>query len=393
MIFSRKNPDAPDLVSIVFLFGFSISSLYVFPSGLPQPADFVLLIWVLLGMFTGQTLKVDKRYSRVLLFSVLFAAWSVIVSFVNTLIYSDANIAFRSIFIVYNVLIFASLAIQMTRNFERYRKVVLYGAVCATVFSTLGVAVNYSSSLSRLTGWLNNPNQLAYYSLTISSILLITGRPTEIVKPWFLAAFLLNLYLVFLAASLTAMVAVPVILLGFILRVFLELRTALKLRFFGATLALGAVVFIALLDFLADRLLFRFERRISIAEAKIDDIEGRGFDRLLDYPDFIFFGMGEGAIWRFEGAVHEIHNTLLTVLFSYGPIGLLLFLGVLISAIWKRPIYFSACMTAIMIYGITHNGIRFTVFWMFLAVAIAAHAKVIMRNRAFEARGVVHGGG
>ena len=73
---------------------------------------------------------------------------------------------------------------------------------------------------------------------------------------------------------------------------------------------------------------------------------------------------------------HEVHSTLGSVINNYGFLGLILFSAVL--AIWAFRLwqsYGAVGMISIagpaMLYGITHNGIRFTIFWLLFAASMA----------------------
>ena len=63
-----------------------------------------------------------------------------------------------------------------------------------------------------------------------------------------------------------------------------------------------------------------------------DNFNGRGYDRLVKYSQYLLFGAGEGDYSRF-GYDIEIHSTLGNILMSYGIIGLLLFVTMIILAI------------------------------------------------------------
>ena len=84
-------------------------------------------------------------------------------------------------------------------------------------------------------------------------------------------------------------------------------------------------------------------------------------------------GAGEGGLYRFgevdsDLQIHEIHSTFLTILFSYGLFGAAAFA----AAIWRLYRLSSAGTFLYVIppfvYGLTHNGLRFSFLWLLLAV-------------------------
>ena len=88
----------------------------------------------------------------------------------------------------------------------------------------------------------------------------------------------------------------------------------------------------------------------------------------------MLFGLGSQNAREIIG--HEVHSTLGSVLNNYGLIGLTLFGTVIFS--WAKRIWNAhgfiglICMVGPpMLYGITHNGTRFTFFWLLFAASLA----------------------
>jgi hypothetical protein len=118
------------------------------------------------------------------------------------------------------------------------------------------------------------------------------------------------------------------------------------------------------------------DRLQTLGEQSDDSLEARGFPRVVDYPEYIVTGAGEGALYRFGEAdssdeqvqIHEIHSTFLTILFSYGLFGSATFA----AAIWRLYRLSSAGTFLYVIppffYGLTHQGLRFSFLWLLLAV-------------------------
>jgi hypothetical protein len=94
----------------------------------------------------------------------------------------------------------------------------------------------------------------------------------------------------------------------------------------------------------------------------------------VEYPEYLLTGAGEGALYRFDEAddgdeqIHEIHSTFLTIMFSYGLVGTAAFA----AAIWRLYRLSSGGAFLYLIppflYGLTHQGLRFSFFWLLLAV-------------------------
>ncbi len=102
-----------------------------------------------------------------------------------------------------------------------------------------------------------------------------------------------------------------------------------------------------------------------------DSMEGRGYDRIILYAQYIFVGAGEGYQSRFVLSHHqgELHSTIASIFFSYGFIGFLLFASLFFNRNYYslRVLFY---MSPIMMYGLAHNGIRSPLFWIALALSM-----------------------
>jgi hypothetical protein len=79
---------------------------------------------------------------------------------------------------------------------------------------------------------------------------------------------------------------------------------------------------------------------------------------------------------------HEVHSTFGSVLNSYGFVGFLLFLSAIGAWMWQIYRAYGvtgvACMVGpALIYGISHNGIRFTIFWLLFATSLGMASRVL----------------
>ena len=85
----------------------------------------------------------------------------------------------------------------------------------------------------------------------------------------------------------------------------------------------------------------------------------------------IFWGMGEGAYERFSVMTgNEVHSTYISILASYGVIGLFLWLLCMAEFLLrKKQVWFVlVSLSGVALYWVTHNGIRNTMVWMVIAL-------------------------
>jgi hypothetical protein len=116
-------------------------------------------------------------------------------------------------------------------------------------------------------------------------------------------------------------------------------------------------------------------RLSTIGESEDDNLLHRGYVRLIQNPQYLAFGAGEGGFERLtqiaDKQSKELHSTLGTILMSYGLVGLALF-GLLLFVVFGRaPRASIAYLGPVMLYSVTHVGVRFSEFWIFLALVYA----------------------
>ena len=117
-----------------------------------------------------------------------------------------------------------------------------------------------------------------------------------------------------------------------------------------------------------------YRRIINIASEEDSSLEVRGY---LVYFKASFlqsiFGLGPKNVYLIHG--YEIHSTFAMILSSYGLVGFLIFS--LLMFFWILDInkaygfYGLICVCApSLLYGLTHNGIRFSIFWIIFVLSI-----------------------
>jgi hypothetical protein len=226
----------------------------------------------------------------------------------------------------------------------------------------------------RATGTFNNPNQLGYWSLLVAACYVVTRGEAKL--KWLDVLVLCALaYTAALSLSKAAMLSI-LAMLAFALW-FQGLSTRLRWAV-AATVVFGTAVVLAqpgVLEVgdgegLSSRVVERFE---DIGNQKDDSLVQRGYDRIWLFPEYLFFGAGEGAYERFRtGIATEMHSTFGTILFSYGLPGAALFLFVLWVIFRRAPLRHLVYFIPVCLYGITHQGLRFGEFWIFLALVFCS---------------------
>jgi hypothetical protein len=209
----------------------------------------------------------------------------------------------------------------------------------------------------------NNPNQLGYYALLSASLLLLLQRRRYVTTLEVAIGGVAASYLALISASKAALGGIGLLVIA---GVFVRLRTMIVVA-----IAFTLVLVVANpMQAAIDRTITRFETDSSASFA-----EERGYDRILKYPEYWVVGSGEGAYKRFENDTalgdHEIHSSIGTLFFSYGIVGTLLFAAFLWTVIRRTGLRTWLLIIPSLAYGMTHQGLRFTLFWVLLAIVVA----------------------
>lgn len=352
-------------LSILFL-SMTLASLYLFDSGVPQVADLVMVIYILLTFLW--VLSVGVKIPEVLLFKIWFllCAWISVVSLSWSFIYQSWSFLIHPLFYVYNLLVCFSIFVcleKMDRTAIFFKNAV----ICSLLVSGLGVAANFGTEI-RATGFFNNPNQLAYFSLCAMSLMILLYRFTLPFALIPMLAIISGVIGVFSASSLAGMAGFLLIVSSYILA-----NTSNTKRIFKIFCIIPILlVLVVILDFstggvVSDNVLKRFDR----ADSKVDDIYSeRKYERIFEFPEHLILGAGEGHTERFypfDGG--EIHSTYGNIAFSYGVVGIFLFLCLLYIILRRCPVYVIVLLSAPLIYSVTHMGSRTTFFWLVMFYA------------------------
>ena len=371
-----------------------LTPFYVFRSGMPQPADMIMAGMVFL-LFSGIAIQPSLKYFA----CFCMIGFAIVVVTINMLwwsVYYDSAFLKSSMFYPYNVGVFIFVVSMIAHFGKRMITVTLTGLMVALVVEVI-LAIVLPGGGYRGTGTFNNPNQLGYWSLLVPACWLVARTDNRIGLPDF--AFLAMAgYLAALSLSKAAMVAIGLL---FVLAI---LGQGLRSRWIGTGLMLIASIltlWLALPESLKESVGDRVasedgglvakvtERLESIGESNDDSADARGYDRMWRYPRYLLFGAGEGAMERFNegGSRMEMHSTWGTLIFSYGVTGTLLFAAGLWGIFSASPIRYSLYLMPLFLYGITHNGMRDSMLWTFLALAFGlAHHGLSGRTRLSSPR-------
>lgn len=352
---------------------FILKPFYVFESGLPQPADFVMaLLFVVLPVkflisFRG-TISISRNARRALLLALSLAAYVVMVNGVWTVFLADATIFYSVFWYIYNVLVLLTIMVLYETEGETILRVICISVALSVTVQLAALLVGYAEIGGRATQFFNNPNQLGYYGLLCLAILVSIQdklRINRVILYWVIIAGFL---LIIASLSKAAILSAVLLFLAFAYKN----RHSRQLRRINVVLLLAVVLLsVAASQENNDNLInAALERVASIGSDSDDSLAGRGYDRIWTSPEYLIFGAGEGAYDRFDSQISgsELHASLGNMLVSYGVIGFSMLLVLIFWGIKKQGLWSYYPMFFILLYGLTHNGIRHTFFWILLAI-------------------------
>lgn len=353
---------------ILFLWGIFIIlfPFYFFKkSGIPQIADYVMVIVIFL-VFTSSGLEFKKKiYPNVKDF-IYFVSYIIFINFIWTLLTTDTSILRNALFYFYNFLVFTTFLVTYSKVKEKLIIVISYSIFITVMLQVVLSFFYLDFSGSRQTLFFNNPNQLGYFAILCAVIFLSITEHVKIKNIYQALFYLSTMYLVVLSLSKVA-------ILGFvILLVYLLKKHFIMLLFI---LILLMVVYPVVDEEMS--LLSNLERRMgSLGQETDDSLAGRGYDRIINHPQYLLFGAGEGSYKRFESILPgELHSGLGTIFFSYGLVGFILFLKVLYGLFkplhknWSYILY----TLPVFFYSLAHQSFRWPLFWILMAIVFILH--------------------
>jgi len=359
---------------VLLAIGLALTPVYAFSSGGMQPAH---LIFALLMLFAFGKNNIEfTKLSRLLLFLFVY---TIFVELFYGVIHSSVDQLINPLFILFNLLLFTTVYIVINEYDLAAVRLGLFVATAIALISVLvsGVDLYGLQDEERPVGTFNNPNQLGYFSTCVLSIAYLLRHHGYLNYLQALLLFLAALALSIFSLSKAAMIANMAVILfavapktrsGFVLFILFMLPVVAYALY--QTLEAGTL----------DNFLF-FRRIDSMMDENDSSLSERGYFAFLEgNPLQILLGMGSENINKIVG--HEVHSTFGSMLNYYGILGFILFVGIYWH--WARSLYlaYGAVDAALILspptlYGIMHNGMRFTIFWFLVAISYAMAQKTL----------------
>jgi hypothetical protein len=389
------------MVGLLIVAVFAMIPLYVIPSGGLHIVDIPIACLSLLVLLSARFSEVDMSLDWLAPF-VPFLAWVLIVGSYYAVTSSDYKPymlgAAQSVYNLYLLLLFTIIFGRILSQHNRFSY--LYVGLLAACSSPW--LLNTHSALPRNGLSFNNPNQLAYHAILILLVMIFITN--EIIteqrklKPRYMIAygivFLCCNVFIYISESRAGILASGILDI-YILIKMVKIRklsisiTTLLIR--GGVMAIFmCAIYFAINNpqHLQNDLLSRIDKKQLI---DIDDMYHRTLQNLTFDSDSSLI-LGNGGIWKQEPTTKvsrvfkkEVHNSILGVLNDYGIVGCLLFVAG--SLIFVYRLYVPnkwILMVSLVIYNMSHYGLRFRLLWIALALLAAVSVSRRRRMPAFS---------
>ncbi|MDF3833485.1 hypothetical protein P3W85_11065, partial [Cupriavidus basilensis] len=220
----------------------------------------------------------------------------------------------------------------------------------------------------RYNGFFNDPNQMAFWVLCCYSMFCLVVMERVGLK---LVLFFACTLVVFASMSRSALVGLVLISAGVLFNLLAKPggrrrsngSLISKILLVSVMLA-GGVIFISSLGDVSQAMFDRFSDADLGEQADI-----RGYGRILNFPEYLVFGSGQGLDERFNSPV-EIHSTWAGLFFYYGLFGLISFLIFVFLVMRRLSLDQNLIFLGPLFYSFSTFGLRSPIFWVFACVAI-----------------------
>lgn len=350
---------------IIFLFGIGIilSQFYIFNSGIPQPAHYLILI-------SGLMLCLIKNFfiyckNDFLKYLSLFVIYQFFINSFFSIIYQSLDFLIQSLYIFYGYFIFLIIS-NFAKNMEKsIFKISIYAWLSLFILFLIAIfGFGENKFDSRYNGYFNDPNQMAFWILCVSSVIMVLNKS----KFFQITTFLMSTILITLTASRSGLLGYLMLLLGFLFSFCNKnLIKISSIKFLLIFFIIFAIIFITFINASSDITPINlFINRLNEVDL-IDQAGVRGYLRVFFFPEYLIFGAGHGLDSRFYSE-NEIHSTFAALLFYYGTLGLFLFVTFCFLIFKNLSFSHKFYFLAPFLYSLSTFGMRTPIFWIFLGV-------------------------
>lgn len=352
----------------------ALKPLYLRSSGSMQIADIYLIIisFYLFASRKRSEIWNDIYITDTIQCLALVCAFQAIVNLCWS-IELRQNLMKSSLYYIFNLIAFVDcLVIGREVGIRRLKKSLVIGCCISMTIVIIGLILRFGGERGK--GLFNNPNQLGFYCLIMLTILQYCKSDLNKFVWWF--AIAASIWGIIASSSKAAFIS------GFVfiaLSLIILDHSVSTIDLLKKTVIIILIAVMLYMLFYSDNPMFAQNSTLSSMRSRIMRMKsendtslgvGRGYNRITELGLHFFWGMGEGAYGRFKTLTgYEVHSTYASLIVSYGLIGFIGYLTVFLKSISLRKSGFAyvLMLSGILLYQISHNGIRNTLVWILLA--------------------------
>ena len=350
-----------------------LDPIYIFKNGLPQPGDLMIILLLpvaLVGWYAPG--RLGKRGVLAMRALVVFIAYVIINALLWSMLDNTWTLSSKHgyliapAFYMFDAFVFLIVLVLFERYGERFVRLTIYLVLISVCLQTT-ITFFYSRGAGlRQSALFNTPNQLGYFAILAATILLVGQHRARGLKPILtnsqaLVGHLCCTYLALLSASKAALASAFILMCVTVIN---RARTLLVI--------LAVTAFFGFVVNPFEEAIERSRTRIAVDESAGFFVE-RGYDRIALHPEWLLFGAGEGNLKRFEDTYagdHELHSSIGTLIFCFGFVGTFLFCRFIYTVVRGAPFARLLILLPPAAFGLTHQGLRFTLLWIMLAIVV-----------------------
>lgn len=356
----------------IFILYLVVFPFYFFERGNPQIAD---LFGVILIALNVKDILLSIKSNPVTRSLFLFVIYALLVNSTYMLMYRDVLFLKSSLYYLYSF--FMLLLFYSKLKDPVFLKFILTGiAISLSIQMLLWPVVGNQGVRAMM--FFKDPNQLAFWSF---SMLIVSYMVCSIVKPKRiieLGVLVLSSFFILISASKSAIFGSLMFWAFYLIKSRKQLFGFLALSIIG----LSFLVVLDKIDLTNIELINTIFERVTEKKSEgKQGLDGRGYDRILRYPEHLLFGAGEGQNSRFNERI-ELHSTFFNILFSYGIIGFSLFVYAIFSIFRNSPNDVKLILFILILYTLAHMTLRAPLFW--ISILLLYHLKVTSNSNKHQ---------
>lgn len=371
----------------LFLLYLLLKPFYIFESGTLQPSDAILVVCFFYYICISRKSKLFQCSIDIIL--LIFVAFVFVINLIYYLIYFETEFIVSSMYYVFNlmlVLVFRTLVLD--RSFLKK----LFMVCRINLWVQLGIYVtglgrfyvDANGETGRYLGSFNDPNQFAFFCFCLVLTMFMITQFDSVDAHINILDYMLLVFMVYVSSSTGMFLAICVFFFSYILTMIFSSagrRNPAKRKQAVHVLVTVMIVAIAVLlmkntlgDIVENSMIYqRIMEKLSMSETSGGTTvwQDRNIDKVYLYPLQNLFGAGQGYYYRFSRAYSsgEIHSTLLSILFCYGVVPLLIVLNWMKRNIRRTTWLFVPVFLSLLIESFTLLNQRQPFFWMFFVLA------------------------